>query len=765
MILAALAIGTAIGVAIAPWLTAGPWALAGLLGVPALRGRPVCQAVLIAMLMIGPAAWWAELRRPMPGPDDVSWQAPRRFVRLTGTIATPPERRSDEWRAEVELGHGRIMATWPAPTRAWVGDRWTFAGRLSRPRGPDNPGGFDAQAYWARRGIFATYHAESARPCGPDPAFRAPQWLDRMRMRLLAGLGTGLSPDRSALFGSLALGGGAAPVDQGTAQAFRRLGLSHLLAASGSQVGLLAGLLYAIARRLGARAGWAAVWTAPWLVLYWLLTGAPASMTRATIMGLVALAGLGMARRTVPFATLWLTGWVMLLAEPGCLFDVGFQFSWLASYALTRLGGLMRAHALPGPAWLWGPLLVPVVAWMWVSPLQVSVFHTWSWLALPANWLAAPMILVLTPWGLGLAGVGAVWPPVAQLVSPVSNALLGVLETLVGTMAALPGLERSASGWPWWGLLACYGALGLGMRHPRGAIACALVALMALVAPPPRSPLELSFLSVGQGDALVIHAPGDRWILVDAGPADENNDAGAAVVLPFLRRAGCNRLDLVVASHAHQDHIGGLPAVMRALPAVAAWDAGQTEPAGCNQALLAGYLSLGVPWRVARPGLVWDADGLRLRVLAPWPGRHTVNDGSIVMRLDYGRFSALLTGDAETVSETAMRRAGVPLAATVLKVGHHGSATSTSPAFLAAVRPALAVVSVGRHNRFGHPVGAVMGRLRASGAAIARTDLAGCVRVRTDGRSWAYTTGADEGATWRVGSRISTDSGSRRKVI
>lgn len=746
MILAALALGTAVGVAIAPWLSAGPWALLGLVGIPVLRDRPFRQAVLVALLMIAPAAWWAELRRPVPGPEDVYWQAPRRFVRLTGTIATPPERRADEWRAEVDLGHGRVVATWPAPTRPWVGDRWAFAGRLSRPSGPDNPGGFDARAHWARRGIFATFHAESARPCGPDPGYRAPQWLDRLRMWLLGGLGVGLSPERAALFGSLALGGGAAPVDADTAQAFRRLGLSHLLAASGSQVGLLAGMSLWLARRLGARAGWAAAWTAPWLVLYWLVTGAPASMTRATIMGLVALAGLGMERRTVPFAALWLTGWVMLVVEPGCLFDVGFQFSWLASYALTRLGRFLTAHPLPGPEWLWGILLVPVVAWVWVSPLQLSVFHTWSALALPANWLAVPMITLLTPWGLGMAVVGTLCPPLAQLVSPVSNGLLAALETMVRTMAALPGLDRSAAGWPWWGLLACYAALGLGMRHPRGAFACALVALIALVPPPHRPPLELSFLSVGQGDALVIHAPGDRWIVVDAGPADESNDAGAAVVLPYLRRAGCNRIDLMVASHAHQDHIGGLPALLRALPVAAAWDAGQDERASCNQALLASYLSVGVPWRVARPGLVWDAAGLTLRVLAPWPGRHTVNDGSIVLRLDYGHFSALLTGDAEAVSEAAMRGAGMPLAATVLKVGHHGSATSTSPAFLAAVHPALAVVSVGRHNRFGHPVGTVMRRLRGSGAAIARTDLAGCVRVRTDGRRWAYTTGPNEGA-------------------
>jgi competence protein ComEC len=178
--------------------------------------------------------------------------------------------------------------------------------------------------------------------------------------------------------------------------------------------------------------------------------------------------------------------------------------------------------------------------------------------------------------------------------------------------------------------------------------------------------------------------------------------------------------------------------------------------------MLAAWLTHGVPWQVAHPGRRWQADGVRLTVLAPGPGRHTVNDGSVVVRLDFGGFSALLTGDAEGPSEHAMLGAHAPLAATVLKVGHHGSPTSTSPDFLAAVQPRLAVVSVGRHNRFGHPGPAVMRRLRAAGVAIARTDLAGCVRVRSDGHIWAWATGPDEGAAWHSGGQAAVDAGSRR---
>jgi competence protein ComEC len=758
--LAALAVGLAIGIAIAPWLSAGPWALLGWPLVAALRHRPWLAAVLLGLLAVGPAAWWTECRQPTPGPHDISLAAPRRFIRLTGTIATPPEPRGDAWRAEVDLGpRGRVMAAWPASTRPWVGDRWAWAGRLSRPQGPMNPGGFDYPTYLARRDLYATFRAESGVRLGADPNWRAHAAVDALRMRLLAGLSVGLPPDQAALFGSLVLGGGAAPVPEATEQAFRRLGLSHLLAASGAQVGIIAGLLYGLARVLRAPPWLAAIATAPWLGLYLLLTGAPPSMVRATLMGLLGLLGLALERRAIPFAALYLTAIAMLIADPACLFDVGWQFSLLATYGLMRLGRWLKDHPLPGHQGVWGLILVPIVAWVWVSPWQLSTFYTWSWLALPANWLSGPLIFLLTPVGLAMALIGALCPPIAAACAPISSFVIGCLQAEVSWLDRLGGMERSHPGFPWWGLMAVYGALLVGLRHRRlmavGLVAAALAACPA----PRRGELEIAFLSVGQGDAIVVRTPGDRWIVIDGGPAEAHHDAGAVHMLPYLRRSGCRRVDLMIASHAHQDHVGGLPAVIAGLPVASAWDAGQSEHAPGNVAMLAGWLTHGVPWRVARPGLRWRADGVSLSVVGPWPGGHGTNDGSVVVRLDYGDFSALFTGDAEAPAERAMREAHMPLRATLLKVGHHGSRTSTSPAFLGAVKPALAVVSAGRGNRFGHPAPSTMKRLRAAGAATVRTDLAGAVLVRSNGRHWRWATGVDGWKSWRRGGEAGVDRG------
>ena len=202
----------------------------------------------------------------------------------------------------------------------------------------------------------------------------------------------------------------------------------------------------------------------------------------------------------------------------------------------------------------------------------------------------------------------------------------------------------------------------------------------------------------------------------------------------------------MVATHAHQDHVGGLPAIARALPVERAWDAGQHEDGGGQRALLASWLTREVPWAIARPGLTWEADGVRLTVLAPRREAESINDGSIVTLLRYGSFRAILTGDREAHGERDLLATGANLRCDVLKVGHHGSKTSSSPAWLRATRPALAVISAGVENRFGHPHAEVVTRLRRAGARVARTDRDGAVVVRTDGRTWRAETFKSRGA-------------------
>jgi len=248
--------------------------------------------------------------------------------------------------------------------------------------------------------------------------------------------------------------------------------------------------------------------------------------------------------------------------------------------------------------------------------------------------------------------------------------------------------------------------------------------------------LDIWAIDVGQGDALAIRSPAGRWLLVDAGPRDERFDAGKARVVPFLLAHGVHRVEALVLTHPDADHIGGAPAVLDAIPVEEVLEPGM--PAGRPlylEALRAARLH-GTRWLAARDGRELRLDGMLLRVLSPPAGAVAstgdFNEVSVVFSLEYGTFRALFMGDAPTDAEAALvaSHPGSVLHAALIKIGHHGSATSTGNALLDAAEPRGALISVGRHNRFGHPAPSTLNRLARRGVRVWRTDVAGTLHVR-----------------------------------
>jgi competence protein ComEC len=250
--------------------------------------------------------------------------------------------------------------------------------------------------------------------------------------------------------------------------------------------------------------------------------------------------------------------------------------------------------------------------------------------------------------------------------------------------------------------------------------------------------LRVTFLDVGQGDAAVLESPGGKVLVVDTGGILEegSDDQGRRVVAPYLRYQGINRIDLLILTHPHADHIGGAATLISQFPVGLLMDNGQTSDAPEETRLLEAAHQRGVPYRAAQRGMKLDCgDGVTAQVLAPCAQAvfGTPNNASVVLRVDYGRTAFLLTGDAEADEEAEMLHSGQPLGCDVLKVAHHGSHTSTTPAFLAAAHPHLAIISVGAHNVYGHPSPEVPERLRAANVRVYRTDRDGAVTCLSDG--------------------------------
>ncbi|HET8649355.1 MAG TPA: ComEC/Rec2 family competence protein, partial [Gemmatimonadales bacterium] len=224
---------------------------------------------------------------------------------------------------------------------------------------------------------------------------------------------------------------------------------------------------------------------------------------------------------------------------------------------------------------------------------------------------------------------------------------------------------------------------------------------------------------------------------IDAGPIGPHEDAGRQVVVPFLRRHGAGRIDVLVISHAHADHLGGARALLDRIPTGLVTEPGELVSDSLYGGFLDEVAALGIPWRAGRPGDHFELDGVQFRFLHPdpaWPGWGTdLNEDSLVLLVEYGEFQALFSGDIGFPVEQLLKGRVGPI--DLLKVGHHGSAGSSSDAWLSELQPRAAVISVGVGNRYGHPAPSALARLAAHHIAIWRTDRDGTVTVQTDGRT------------------------------
>jgi competence protein ComEC len=408
-------------------------------------------------------------------------------------------------------------------------------------------------------------------------------------------------------------------------------------------------------------------------------------------------------------------------------------------------------------------------------------FHRITIFALPVNVFILPLLLVLMPAALATLLALLVWPPAALAPAMIAAVFLHLgigLVRLFGSMAW--GDFRIPGPLLWQSLVFCalLGASivlshlshkdGSTVGHPllgsgipwarRGAWASLLLAAVIAVLPRPvdhpRDALLVEAIDVGQGDSLLLIAPDGKTMLVDGGgfgggpnQAPQDYDIGEEVVSEVLWSRGIRRLDVVALSHAHSDHMGGLPAVLRNFHPAELW-VGNNPRFGAYNALLDEAASLHVRVRSLRAGDAFAFGSTQVSVLAPFrdyqPGPLPTNNDSLVLRVAYGATSVMLEGDAEAPIEEAML-AEPGLASTLLKVGHHGSNTSTRPEFLARVAPQWAVISCGLHNRYGHPRREVLEELEAAKVRTFSTDINGATCFRLDGK----TTTPDLTCGWR----------------
>lgn len=526
-------------------------------------------------------------------------------------------------------------------------------------------------------------------------------------------------------------------------------GIIHMLSVSGLHVAVLAEamVLALLLLRVGVRraeTGALAV-----VLLFVAFVGAPAPAVRSAVMFAALVLSRRLQRPTSPWALLAL-GALVPLADPRIVRQIGFQLSVAGMAGLIASGMLARrlSRLREGdwPSRIGRELLATVVASAVTAPIVAWHFGRVSLAAPLTNLAAAPLFALAQP-ALFLSLLCAPIRPLAQLVADGTGPLLAGIERVAAAGAALPGAAIDAMPSAGTAVLVAMasGALvvACASRHwarpaVAGTLALAGAAWWPLVAPRADT-LQVHMIDVGQGDAIALRTPARRWIVVDAGDAWGASDAGERLVAPYLRRRG-GEVAALVLSHPHADHVGGAASLVRRLGVGVILDGGFVHTSSSYADVITSARARGTPWRLARAGDTLSIDGVRLTVLAPDSATAVnaggANEASVVLAAEFRGVRVLLTGDAERAEEAALvRQFSERLPAHILKVGHHGSATSSTPAFLDVVRPRVALVSVGAGNRYGHPSREVLRALHSRGAHVARTDDDGTVVVTTDGAS------------------------------
>lgn len=542
---------------------------------------------------------------------------------------------------------------------------------------------------------------------------------------------------------------------------FQETGTVHVLVTAGLHLGVVVALamwfftLLRVPRIAACLGGIACAWA------YAIAASAHVPSMRAAAMISVALLARALGRSALSWNAFAVAATAIALARPldviGASFLLSFScvgaiFAWAKPLhdslnARTRLPSLVREA-----------LAVAAATRLGTWPLTAAIFLQFAPYALLANLLIVPVVgITMLFAGAQLAFAWA--PPIAQACANLASWCASWMIAVVGSISALPFAKIPMTPAPAWCICAYDAALlSAPWLWKRGARTLALAAAalgIALVLWPPRAPdanLRITVLDVGQADGIVIRTPRGHALLVDAGGRLERGSAtpddstaervGERIVIPYLLRGGIHALDAIVLTHPHGDHAGGVAPTMRELRVAEFADGGQTYGGGAYRDALHTALAKHIPIVYPRAGDVWKTDdGVTMTFVGPslpfiHGGTNDVNDNSIAFVLQYRHFRMLLTGDAGTAAEERFLREGIDLHVDVLKVGHHGSAYGSSPAFLSAVHPRYAIVSVGRHNLFGHPAPSTIARLHAIGATVYRTDQNGGVTVTSDGSTY-----------------------------
>ncbi|HVO91739.1 MAG TPA: DNA internalization-related competence protein ComEC/Rec2 [Terriglobales bacterium] len=706
---------------------------------------------------------------------------------LEGILVAEPEKlpSRSRWLVRTErIWHptgaeeieGDLLVSVRTARREWrYGDRMRFWVRPAAPRDSGNPGGFNYATYLARRGIYATGFLDNdaeVELVGRNPGVLF-GFVENLRREIRRFIDQNLSHDSAALLKALVVGD-MGTISKETRAAFTLAGVNHVLSISGLHVAMLGLVVFGMIRYGGAASTflllrWNLLKIATFgsfiaVVFYTALAGAMVPTVRSAIMiGVYELAVL-LDREEEVFTSLTLAALLIALVWPGVVADVSFQLSFLA--VLFIVWGMRRIHAgkvngkrdeLPQEKSRLREYLrraghhlaVPLLATIGTGPLIAHYFGHLSLAGFIANPLIVPLVgFIVVPLGLSIGFLAVVAPELASWLIWLAEKLASLTASAVDLFARLPLANFAVPSPDPFEVAALYALLlcCFALRQPAHLLIALCIATLVLVGDGARwwserykrKELRVTHLNVGQGDAAVVELPNSQVLLVDAGgTATGDFDVGESIVAPYLRRRKILKVDYLFASHPRIDHYGGMGAIANEFSPHEFWSGAGKGKTGRFEDLE----DLLARKKIARVALA-EGDSCRLlgevKICALTGGAEKGDDESVAIMLEHGRLRYLFASDIDKRDEGVLAQKAGALRSAVLKVPRHGNATASTPEFVAAAQPRLAVISAGARSRSESQREEIAERYRLAGAEVLRTYDDGAIIVESDGNTLRY---------------------------
>lgn len=621
--------------------------------------------------------------------------------------------------------------------------------KLKRPTRYKNPGSFNYRRYLERTGIFLT----GTVPAGGWSLLKRDNQeglLGKLRLSIHQKISEAVQGDARDFLLALLLGE-RSPLSPSLWDSFRKTGTAHLLAISGQHIGMVALvsffpifwflkrsstlLLLTPARKI------ALLFSLIPATFYALLAGAPPSAIRAVIIAWLAFAALSSHRDFDLYSALAAAAVLILLFQPSALFHLSFQLSFLAVLSMALFSFSITGPLNRSLRWLLYTAIASAAATLGTAPLVAYHFHQFPVGGILFNLIAIPFCTLILFLALILLPLSFLHPFSLKLLEFPTRLFLDLIQRGADHSWVLSLYPNEKE------LIVCYSLLlliALFWHQPRWKKPLLLVTpfliILWIVFSRPSDRLRVTFLDVGQGDAVLIQTPDQKNILIDGGgfliPGKPILfDVGEEVVVPFLKREGISKIDLMILSHPHPDHYGGLRAVVKNFPVREFWWNGQRFPDETFHELFSLLQGKGVKIRPVQSGVRWQSGPITLETLYPEKIdlEKNINNNCLVHRLTYDQVRFLLTGDIERRAEDLIVKQVPDLKATVLKIPHHGSRSSSSVPLIDEVSPRYAVISLGEGNMFHFPHEGVLEKYERRDIKIFRTDQNGAVTFITDG--------------------------------